>query len=800
DPDLAKAWNKKPQDIWIYEGKTLASLKPEEIPELKTRWQGKVILYRKEDLFLPELYFIELEEGLPGGFLPSLENSDRLYFNNLPVTPLLPLNSLLLDYLSSKDLLNKLQFEALEGKSNQVRLTLDLPLSGVDLGQTSQSYHLYKDYELKAENSLGNQLPILQIWPDFKAEGWKEYYGFYYDAELEDATFQVSFPTPKLTNSFNQGLGKYQIAQLDEFPESINCFTVDHDLIGLILLKTPRTVQLRSKWHVGVDFGTSFTNVYVSSKDRPEPLKLENLQRKITNSDQETRLNVLFENFIPTDFIPQSKPLPLSTVLTTRPYRYNKISFQKKLRPILDGRIYIPDNLRFKPREEWMKTNLNWEPENAPFTELFLRHLALHISALAANAGAKEIEWFISYPITFSQMDRPRYSRLWKEITKELQKTTRVQQYSSEPNSKNFKSETVAFAQYFRDYEDLDLVYTTCIDLEEKKSDIAIWEDNNLLHQCSVQLAGRDIFSQFLEKNSQFIIKRFGVDPSNWKNLVKREFNTKLDVWLRLESDNWLKNHRTLLTEAKDLQELVTLMSMSIAGLYYYVGILLKVLYQEGKYKRGRITPVYLGGSSCGFLNWLDDTGTFTKKSEINQFLSRMLSAGSGFEDTEQLTYLSKNSGDEIACGLVLKNTKLKEMNTQFKDLLIVGETCVVKTLSKDNTKMRCQTLTSYSRLEVKGDVNITEFKISELVEIPSFLYEFHKALKDLGIEAIKPLKGYTCSRDLEKNAKLWEKTRRELDDILGKLQGDSWDVRLEPPFILVLKALLKVLGKESID
>ncbi|MEM8780653.1 MAG: hypothetical protein AAGF26_17655, partial [Cyanobacteria bacterium P01_G01_bin.49] len=340
DPDMARVWNKNPQNIWLHEGKTLASLKPEEFAEFKKRWQREVILLEKNELFLPELYFIELEDGLPGGFLPPSESSDRLYFNNLPVTPLLPLNSILLDYLSPQDLINRLKFQMLRTEAGiRVRLTLDLPLSGVDLEQTSQSYRLYKDYELKAENSLGNQLPILQVWPDFSAEGWQEYYGFYYDAELEDATFQVSFPTARYSNQFEQGLGKYQIAKLDEFPESINCFTVNHELIGLILLKNPRTVQLRSKWHIGVDFGTSFTNVYVSSQDRPEPLKLENLQRQITDSNRETLLNVLVENFIPTDFIPKQKPLPLSSVLTTRPNESNgKIYTQKKMRPILDGR------------------------------------------------------------------------------------------------------------------------------------------------------------------------------------------------------------------------------------------------------------------------------------------------------------------------------------------------------------------------------------------------------------------------------------------------------------------------------
>ena len=99
------------------------------------------------------------------------------------------------------------------------------------------------------------------------------------------------------------------------------------------------------------------------------------------------------------------------------------------------------------------------------------------------------------------------------------------------------------------------------------------------------------------------------------------------------------------------------------------------------------------------------------------------------------------------------------------------------------------------SRLEFEEDIR--EFRIPELVQLPNFLYDFHVALRDLDIEGIKPLQGYTRSRDIENNSKLWRDTQKEMTAILLQFEGNSDNIRVEPPFILGLKALLSVLGKK---
>ncbi|MEC4887016.1 MAG: hypothetical protein SAL70_37755 [Scytonema sp. PMC 1070.18] len=782
DTEIAKVWNVAPQNIWVHGGKTLAALPLEDLQTKRLIWQ-EVYWIESKDLFLPEFVFIDQEEALPGAFSPP--ETEPLTFNGQRITPLVPLNPILLEYFTPEDLIRKLQFQPLyRNDGSWVRVILDLPLSGLQNGNPPENYRIYKDYPLKEEN-IFPAVPVLEVWPYFRAQGWQEYYAFYYDAEYKEETFQVRLPRAKEPKIFQDGRGSYQLVRLEEFPSFIMCW--DQKLIGLILLRTPDEIQPRGSWRVGVDFGTSFTNIYVNKSPIAEQLRLENLLLQVTEAQKETRLPVLFEYFVPENFIPAEKPLPLSSVLTTRGSTEKR---EDKLRPVFDGRIYIPDRNRFKPQEDWLKTNLKWSKENLSSNQLFLKHLALHISALAAKNGVETIQWSLSYPSAFSRGDRTRYIKVWQNLTAELQTRTGINHICPDAaNADYFRTESLATAQYFRDEEGHDLIRTTCIDMGGGTSDISIWEENTLVHQCSVQLAGRDIFSQFLEMNPQFLERRFEANLSEWRGLKAGAFNAKLDVLLRLEGENWLKNRKPHIEDEADFQGLIRLTAIGTAGLYYYVGIVLKVLNREEKYSTKEITPVYIGGNGSRFLNWLAERGQFDRHSEVNLLLSRMLSQGSGFEDIEVETRLSGNPKDEVACGLVLNETKLQGLQKKAKDPLIAGESCVINGELFDGD----------SRLDIDPDDGDKDFelKIPQLVMLPQFLYDFHVALRELEIEGITRLDNYNRSPEIDKNKKLWSDVQKELTNLLLSMKGKSENVRLEPPFILGLKALLKVLGKQ---
>lgn len=818
DPNIAKDWHIAPQNLWVHGGKTLASLKIEELPNLKNLWQDVVII-EPHELFLGEFIFIDAEKALPKSLLPN--GTDSLEFNVKHITPLIPLNPILLDYFTPEELNKKIQFQPLNGSTgSQVRVTIDLPLTGLQDGNP-QNYRLSQDYALKEENALP-QVPVLEIWPNFRFPGWQEYYAFYYDGEYAEETFQIHLPQAKEPKIFQQTRGSYQLARLDEFPEYIQCQDMNRKLIGLILLPTPIEIKPHDSWLVGVDFGTSFTNIYINKNRIAEPASLEDLLFQVTDYPSTARIDVLLEYFIPENFIPKEQPLPMSSVLTTKGSQETK---EDRVRPIFDGRIYSPDNTeRFKPLASWIKTNLKWSKENIAFNQLFWKHLGLHISALAAKNGVKEIQWCISYPSAFSRNETTRYVQEWRKLTEELQiKTGITHKYPDITNQQYLRTESLATAQYFRDQEGHRLVKTTCIDMGGGTSDISIWEDNKLVHQCSVQLAGRDVFSQFLELNPQFLEGKFKANLSDWKGLKGGAFNAKLDVLLRLEADNWLRNGRTRVEDDEDFKGLIRLTAIGMAGLYYYVGILLKVLNKENKYKRKAITEVYIGGNASRFLNWLAVGGQFDANAEVNDLFSRMLSKGSGFKDDQVTTRLSQRPKDEVACGLVLSDTPLEGKNLKDEDPLIAGESCEIKIAGEsyeingkkisiydplnfdeeDSNKFTIRTEHGEKSIILRvgaddklnfDEEDIREFIIPELIILPQFLDDFHQALKDLKIESITPLPVYKPKNNHEKS-KLWSEVKDELDSLLLDLKGKSENIRLEPPFILSLKALLKVLG-----
>ena len=389
DQNISSAWGKPPQDIWIHEEQTLASLQIQDLREKKITWPD-VEWKESKDLFMEEFRFVDQEDALPGAFLPP---GTKLIFQGKSITPLIPINPILLDYFTPEDLIAKVEFAQINSSDGpQVRVTLDLPLSGMkDDPRQPQNYRISKDYPIEDKNALP-EVPVLEVWPNFLADGWRSYYAFYYDAEFGEDTFQVFLPEAKERHPFIDGRGAYQITHLEEFPSFIECQDSSGSPIGLIMLKSPEKIRLGERWKVGVDFGTSFTNIYVNSNGLSEPLKLENLHLKVTEVLTETRRPVLFEYFVPESFIPTDKPLPLSSVLTTRG-KPNKTENQGF--PIIDGRIYVPERNRFEPLRGWIETDLKWKNYNP--NKLFLKHLALHVSAVAAKEGVNSVVYFLSY-------------------------------------------------------------------------------------------------------------------------------------------------------------------------------------------------------------------------------------------------------------------------------------------------------------------------------------------------------------------------------------------------------------------
>jgi hypothetical protein len=784
---LKKQWpTKQSVDIWIHDTVSAAIF---DKAEFTKQYKGKVKFLTEDDIFTKTFFYLEGEGNLPGALLP--EDTKEITYTadeqERHLTPLLPLKRDILNYFSSEELIKRLAFNPTTiGNQSAVRVSLTLPLSGGD-------FTIHREYPIEVNNAITAK-PFLEIWPNFKAPNWKAYYALYFDDRTE-ATKQNKIFRAVFTEAIEihpPELKNFQITRLESFPDYILCQDETEIYQGLILLKTPPKVgdqNPNKTWTVGVDFGTSFTNVYYQINNVRDAVTLTPLHLQITQAMG--RFNILYDYFM----WGQAKKFPLSSVLTIR-------GGKGAGRPVLDGRVYIPKDVReFDPTQDDIKTGLKWMPENIAYNRTFLKHLALLITAEAAKNHVKKINWSISYPSAFSRSDKNLYKVTWQRIIEDLGKTTGIDHKWLDIGNP-YRTESLALAHYFADEEEgkeKHLLYTTCLDMGGGTSDISIWENGLVIHQCSVQIAGRLLFSQFWKNRPDFLNQQFLNKPAykvdtDLSNIRDEPFFVKLEGLLAAEGSQWLERNRTLMDDDPDLQTIVQLSTLGISGLYYYIGLVLRALDVEKKYTRKLNTPVYIGGNGSRILNWLDLSGRFSPDSEASLLFSRLLSKASGFENKKVPTVLSSKPKAEVACGLVLDQSKRKNLSsTGLQDddeVIFAGEDCEVNGVAfgwQDRLD-----LTQFERIESFKLVGSDDEEVG-LANLQKFLEDFQQAFKELKITSIKPLRPYD---DAQWRSSLWTTVKDSVESNLRNLAGrNSEDVSVEPPFILGLKALLKELN-----
>lgn len=830
---IEQQWGVKSQQIRIHDTDTidLGTLNRKRLPKLASQWQlewigegkqpelpfSKGTLIDAGKLLLEDFYFIPQGNVLPGGVLPS--GVDSLTYEGNPLTPLLPINPFLLDYLSTEDLRKRMTFEKIDGE-RKVRVKLRLFLSGVK-GYGPRDYEIQKDYPLKKDNAL--EVPILELWPNFQGNGWKEYYLFYWNGDKKEQAFEVRLPSQVQTASVqfprNKSLpSRYEISQLDQFPDFLTCQDIRGKDLGLILLPPPPQVgqEEPTNWIVGFDFGTSMTNVLfelktVGNVGIPTKFNESNwkpLNLKITQGTQ-TKAGTLEEAgaMLSREYFPfYNLQIPLATILTTRG---SSKQDQEKSEKVLDGRIYPPDISDFPIWEPYYHPNLKWSPEFPNFPIMFLEHLALMLSAEAVRKNARSITWCISYPSAFSDRDQQDYKATWKNITDKLNTTTGIQHSFNQvqENQFNYLTESSAVAQFFADpAQECRLANTVFIDIGGGTSDISIWEDWQPVYQSSLKIASHDLFIQFLRQHLDVLdllfdpadINQTPFSPERREDLNQRDLPAaKVDCLLDIVMSVWgekLLAKRNMVQSNEDkekvktFQKIIQLTELAIAGLYYYVGLLLRYLRENGDYKMPILPDVYIAGNGSRIFDWLSNQGEYVPKSSTNKILRQVLIQSSGLKQGSGKTVLSRRPKDEVAFGLV---SAQKNPLPEFKpegNYYLAGEVC---SLGESN-------LNWDSKLDLTSRIN--GCAVGNLEIIPEFLLGFYLTWKKYkeDDEERRILTNYNPSAEIEENPEIWDEVklemRNKLDEIM--INKDPKLIQFEPPFIVGLKALLKVLSK----
>lgn len=777
DSAIPKDWGVEPQNVVVWNSKTLATTQGFSGKPKLTLPQN-VQLRSPQDFFTKQLFVINQEKAFHEHSTLATKGSENLNFNVIHVTPILPITEELLTYFDVKDLNERITFTQ---QNESIDVSLRLTLSGIN-GQ-NLDFVISKEYGT-ADITAVSTAPVLAIWPNFCASGWKAYYT-YFTTAAQDTFYAKPFLAGELSvpRKFSDNQGNREITKTERFPEALIC-QYKGTKAGILFISVPEeTVGIDgTDWTIGIDFGTSSTTVY-NRKGIADPQPVTFNDRLLRITDPLTNPDSTFiDNF----FSPKSEQTPFFSL-------FQKLGNQKPDEPVLDGHIYFPPGYNELSAAKNIIHDLKWSTRaiDREHLKVFLKQLCLQVAAEAIDNGATQINWNFSHPLAFTERDRGLFERIWEEVGSACKGATGLSQTVVIPA----QSESVVTAKFFATKLQSQFAtggFTTgavCIDIGGETSDISIWQKNKLYWQTSLRFAGRHIFLNLLKENPEFL-KHFGADDEDIDLLEKAstgendKFYAQADALIQDKGQEWL-NKLVDVSDESTIQPFIQLISLGVAGLFYYVGLLLQSLSQSRTDFKPEIPSIYIGGNGSKILYWMAE-GSFnhdTIASRCRKHLKHVIREASGFgSDNERGIEISRAQKAEAAYGLVATGLEL-ELNRARLDIL-AGESF---TEAGTDYEYKWDETLDAERLGKR--LSVSE---NNLEKIQDFIDSFNAGL---GAEIDMPITlSETLSGETHGSASVRAVIYEELEKILQGYSDteDSKDISVEPLFILALKALLE--------
>jgi hypothetical protein len=736
DQNIAEQWGIPEQDIIVISNATLASLPLGGVGAIRNRFGNTNLPSNTEirvpqDFFTEKLFIIESANALPGS-VTNIRGFDNLKFHEQPITPILPLKPVILTYLNNNELERRLSFEA---TSDGYRVKLKIPLSGPE-GKG-------KDFEIKHEYKFANgdvevfeNIPVLEIWPNFKNDTWKAYY-LYYDNAGQNTFYAKPFVQGTITAKpvkQNKNIKEIEITHTEYFPEALICENNSTQTIGIILLNQPLSIlPINKSWKIGIDFGTTGTNVFLREDDDSKPYPIEFKERlfQVTKPGEAKRA-LVFDNFIIVD---QNRRTSFLSIFQ------NFLNPTDVIEPLLNGHIYyLTDSVKFRAKNPGIMVDLKWgsqdERDNA---RIFLEQICLQCSAEAVNNSVKEISWRFSFPTAFTVENQEHFKSAWGLICENCYAKTGIKSVEEIPVS---QTESVAIAKYFANMNVHGFnaaIYrgAVCIDIGGGTSDISIWQgmNNELKWQTSLLFAGRDIFLELFRSNPGFLGLFKVKGDLDYLAALKdnpKAFYAQLDAIIMQNGADMLKQLPQVAANTQ-VKEFVNIIALGLAGIFHYIGLLLHYLYSNELYNSKLMPNIYIGGNGANLFHWVAGGG-FKPNSSVNSLFKNILVKATGFEIKEDFKImLSDSLKAEVACGLVNDGSNLCYENTLKNNGIIAGEDFIVR---GDKAGSWSTVLTSKM---IKNGLEMT----SDLNQLHEFLDRFNDLAEDSGVSPVKYQEDY---------------------------------------------------------
>ncbi|WP_148560866.1 hypothetical protein [Magnetospira sp. QH-2] len=465
-------------------------------------------------------------------------------------------------------------------------------------------------------------------------------------------------------------------------------------------------------WSVGIDFGTTNTNVYVARGADINKARFKDRFVPYFEVHKDSDGDSLKEFFLPTGDI----PVPFMTALTRR---LNAETMEST--PLLTHRIPFfhgdlsksLDILFRENQSEQISFNLKWDDPDWNHTGRSRENVTIFLSQVVMMSALEIIEqggnpaetdWWFSYPEAFLPSQIEGFEGLMPQA---LAKGLDIKKPEIQPK---LMTESEATARHFyAANQDKGILTDTALvlDIGGQTTDVALWQAGKPRWQASLELAGRHTLIDFLAHNLT-ILDALSEDDATMRQAISNSLhktnNANKKKGNKPKDNNTIEATKTIsaieiivnsewykikfsdkfpsIEPTPPMRLLHTIAEISLSGLFYYIGHNIKHLIDQGIVDPN-IAPMHvcLGGrGSLLFKHYFNGQRSAKAVS--------ILKEKSGFENIGDQLVFSTHPKEEVAHGMVVSLEDL-DGNRAGADVcrsIVSGEylQCDDKTLEAD--------------------------------------------------------------------------------------------------------------------
>ncbi|HKV42201.1 MAG TPA: hypothetical protein VJX67_23565 [Blastocatellia bacterium] len=800
DDDIARQWRMAKREVKVWGMSTLEQVTPYTVADGQQNVIGgrkipEIEIWTSKDFFTQTLTVIEQADAFPGALSAKVAGTGALTTKaGEPLTPLLPINKRLLDYLRPEDIASRVTFEQ---RLDSIRVRLKVRLSGPEGG--GKDFETCKDYKFgESEITRIPIPPIIAVWPNFSdpTGAWKAYY-VYYSLGSAAETFSAkpySFGATSeigIEEKDSRGEIKRYAARISAPPEAFICVANIHEDgshtqrpldAGIVLAMPGKALETRNRsFQLGVDFGTTGTTVFsreIESGGRPLPLEFADRLIRLT-APLGANLQALQY-----DFIPPGSEVPYLSL-----FHDFFVRVDGKIRSVLDGHIrFVNDYRGFSAAENGMAVDLKWSSgkDDRLRIQAFLEQTCVQAAAELSAMGGNVAQLTYSYPTAFSQeMQNQGFPGIWARAVAGASELTGMRFLGVRRPGQELTAgwdhpvpsgitESVAAGLYFKLDEEVKAptaMGAVCIDIGGSTSDVAIWQKDRICSQTSLRLAGRALFLDLIERRRAFL-KKFVADTGSLENpnMKRIAFYAQADAIMSKETRAIFEK---LPATAGDplVAGFRRIITLGLSGLMFYIGLTIKYLIETQVYQAA-VPQILAGGNGAKLFHWLSPNGHFDQGSNTGALLKNAFMAASELAGADLFRIrISPKPKFEAAYGLVCLPS-LDEIPPEGRGVL-AGEDfdpC----------------------FELNGSGHWNDLITSEIlhrgIAPPQKLSQMERFIAVFNDFASSP---QNQMRKVDKDVKLAEVRSRLHGLLTDQTHSEEPSILVEPVFILALKALI---------